>query len=436
MQHHESEPSARPLSMKNMFSAATTLGTSIIIKMACGLFLIKLLALRLPVTEFGQMGQYMTLIAFLTAIAGGGQIHGLIKLLGESKPGTIEWTELLQTAHFQTFIASGAIMLILVFGALPLTEYLVGRPELVWIMAPVCIGLFFAGLNNINIAAMSATGAMRDLASSQVMATLIATAATAALLWIFGLPGAATGFALTAFWNFVLSHRRTKKLELIQSFDRRPVFNPALLKALFSYSGAFLVAILFMPLSYMFVRAELASIHGWKAVGQWQAVHKLSEAVMQIYGTFLNNFVLAHMARVKSYNEIRSLLINVTLAVVGSAILGYTVLYIGRDLAVSILFTSEFKPITGWLHVQFAGDVLCLVAAIASNFFIARKLLWRYIMVQASAAAFFVYLFSMFAAEHGFAAPIFAHLYTFGILAVCFLGLALFSEWTHRKTVR
>lgn len=436
MQRREAEPPARPLSMKSMFSAATTLGTSIIIKMACGLFLIKLLALRLPVTEFGQMGQYMTLVAFLTAIAGGGQIHGLIKLLSESKPGSSEWSELLQSAHFQALIASGAIMLVLTFSSVPLTQYLVGRPELVWIMVPVCIGLFFAGLNNINIATMSATGAMRDLASSQVIATLFATATTALLLWFFGLPGAATGFALTAFWNFVLSHHRTKRLGLIQKTDRRPVFNPPLFKALFSYSGAFLVAILFMPLSYMFVRTELASMHGWKAAGQWQAVHKLSEAIMQIYGTFLNNFVLAHMARAKSYSEIRGLLINVTLAAVGSALLGYTVLFLGRDLAVSILFTSQFLPITEWLHVQFAGDIFGLIAAIASNFFVAQKFLWRYILMQASAAALFIYLFSVFVADYGFAAPIFAHLYTFGILAICFAGLALYSEWTHRKTVR
>ena len=416
----------------NMFRAGLVLGSSVVIKMICGLLLIKVFTIYLTVEEFGQAGQYITLAGVLTTIAGGAQMHGLIKLLSARGDDPQVRQRILQSAHFVFYASTLVIIVILAVFAKSITELMVGRKDFVWLLVPVATGFVFAGFNNLQIATLSAGGHLRALALSQVVGVIAGTVCCAWLAATQGVTGAIAGFALLNMWNAMSSFYFTRANSLIAIADMIPRPSRELVSELLGYSSALVLAIFMMPTALMVGRNAIASTFGWHQVGHWQAILRLSDAVVQVFGTFFNNYMLPMLAKLEPGQPTRAFLKRVVPAVAIFAVLLFATIYLFRDLYVRILLTSEYLVIGEWLPYQFAGDVLRLCAAIGSYYFLARKMLVRYVGLEVIAALVFVGALMWFLGNNLEGAPVYAHLVTYGTIAALVAMNTLLVSFTRK----
>jgi len=414
-----------------VLKAGGILATSVVIKMVCGLLLIKLFAVFLTVAEFGQVGQYMTMIAVLTTVAGGAQTHGLIKMLSASSDDHQTRSDILKVSHLLAYGFSAIIVAILLIFAEPISQQLIGDTQYSLLIVPVAAGFVFAGFNNLQISALSAAGKLKQIALSQSLGIFTGTVATALLLYFFGFGGAISGFAMIGLWNAIFSAYFTRKTGCIKAAHMLPKLDWRILKNLLGYSAALTLAIIMMPGAHIFARIEIARVLGWQEAGYWQAIIKLSDAVIQVYGTFFNNYVLAILSRLNTFAETKAFLIRIIGAVASTALVGFTLIYLFRDLYIFIFLTPDYQVIGNLLPLQFTGDFFRLLAAIGSYVFLSRRMLFMYVAMEVVSAIVFSLGTAYFVETIGHGAAVYAHVVTYASTLGVIMLLAV-SAWMRK----
>lgn len=350
-------------------------------------------------------------------------MHGLIRELSTTGNETTERSDILRCAHLIFYVTTALIVTILLTWSSEITQALVANPEMGQVMIAVSIGFIFAGFNNIQIATLSAAKKLREIAVSQSLGILFGTALTALLLSKFGLLGAIAGFSLIAVSNAVFSWYFTRRYNLIPISNLAPQWNRIIARKLMGYSTALVLAIIMMPGAHILARIEIARQQGWAEVGYWQAITRLSDIVMQLFGTFFNNYLLAIFSsqaiKELSLSYIARLMLGVS--AIASAIL--LVIFLFSDFYILWFLTPEYGAIKQWLPYQFAGDVVRLAAAVGSYYFLSQRKLWQYVGLEVIAAVVFLIGITILLSNQTQGAAMIAHLITYAsvLLSACSL---------------
>jgi PST family polysaccharide transporter len=106
------------------------------------------------------------------------------------------------------------------------------------------------------------------------------------------------------------------------------------------------------------VRNILIDQLGWDATGQWQAVYKISEVYLGVITMALGTYYLPRLASLTSVDAIVDEIhktARVIIPIVAAMALG---VYLLRDVAISLLFTDEFRSARELFSIQLTGDVI------------------------------------------------------------------------------
>ncbi|EOC0418390.1 O-antigen translocase [Cronobacter malonaticus] len=113
-----------------------------------------------------------------------------------------------------------------------------------------------------------------------------------------------------------------------------------------------------MPLALISMRNELIDHVGWDAAGQWQAVWKISEVYLSVVTLGLGTYFLPRLAKLNNYYSIRKE-IHSTLMIIMPIVSAMAIfIYFARDMAITILFTENFRAARDLFLVQLMGDVI------------------------------------------------------------------------------
>ena len=410
-----------------MFTAGGILATSVIVKMICGLILIKLFTASLSVSEFGQLSQFMALSAFLTTVSGGALTHGLIRELSISGLEENERTKIIRCAHMIFYASTAVIVLILIGWSEQITEIIVSRPDLSGVMFAVSGGFLFAGFNNLQISILSAAKRLKEIAISQSLGIVAGTLLTAVLLENYDLAGAIVGFSLIGLCNAFFSGIFVRKCKLLTPGQMIPFWNGKIAKRLVGYSAALIAAIAMMPGAHVIARIEIARQQGWAEIGYWQSISRLSDIVIQLFGTFFNNYLLALFSSRTSSTELLRILFKVIPGVAATSLMIFAGIYLFRNFYIQWFLTPEYQIIEHWLPFQFAGDVLRLAAAVGSYYFLSQRALYYYVGLEIIAAVSFILFMNILLQNNTQGVAMIAHLITYSVVLTCSLALVFVS---------
>ncbi|MEG0636075.1 MAG: oligosaccharide flippase family protein, partial [Pseudomonas sp.] len=275
-------------------------------------------------------------------------------------------------------------------------------------------------------------GDSRAYSLLNVAGTLLGSGILVAAVMYFDFVGAAYSIVfLPAMLGVVaLGYMLVRRRELISA--SRPAFDNSRMKHLLSFSLVTLVGALSVPLAQLFIRDVLAKSFGWEQVGLWQGVVKLSDVYMQFIGVVLINFVLPRYSAAESMGAVLRELRSTVFALLGLLVCGFSVLYVLRDLIITLVFSEAFLPMSEYLVPQMLGDILRTVAAAISYVFLARGAVRVAFAFELSQGIFLALVFSLIAAWAGSMAPVYAHLITYFLLALA-MAVGLFC-WVKRKS--
>jgi PST family polysaccharide transporter len=134
-----------------------------------------------------------------------------------------------------------------------------------------------------------------------------------------------------------------------------------------------------MPIALIFVRKILINEVGWNQAGCWQAVYRISEAYLGIITVALSTYFLPKLAALKGADAILKEIRTISKFVMPLVLFLAIFVFLLRDVAISFVFTEDFRPARELFAIQLIGDVLKIYSWI-----------YAYPMISRGATKFFI----------------------------------------------
>jgi hypothetical protein len=306
------------------------------------------------------------------------------------------------------------------------SEALFGDATLATVFLGIAAAQAVMGVGNILLAYASGTRDLRSFATANIAGTLAwASLTVVATLW-FGFTGAVWTATLAPICTTlvilaILKGTLRPTLPLIFEIDRTRVIK--LLQA----SGFMILAISALPIAQTIVRADLAVRGSWHDVGLWQAIARLSDAYMQVFGMLTINLLLPRLLQSPDPRSRNAELRKTGGAMLALFVVGASVLYLIREPAIRLAFSAEFLPATSYLPPQLFADFAKVGAWILVYRFVAAGQLWAQPAAEIFQAVGFAAFYYLLWPAYGSSAPVFSHLLScFALLAVLAMATRLY----------
>lgn len=405
-------------------------GSTVLVKTLAGLLVIKVLAWKLGPEGFGLLGQLMTLVAIVGMLAGGGISNGLIKVLAKAPLNGSEGKAWYASAFTLTTLVCGAVALVIASMSAVLSNYFMPRIGAL-LFVVLALSQIVIAYGNLPLAEASSRGDIRTFSLVNMLGTLLGAILVVGAVYYAGFSGAAFSVVLMPAMIGLcgLAYATLGRRTLLRSCSWS--IKPDRMKHLMSFSMVTLIGALSVPLAQLFMRDAMGQALGWEQVGQWQAVIKLSDVYMQFMGVVLINFVLPRLAAAVDMRHVLSEWLSSVSALVAVLLAGFIVFYFLRHFFITLVFSSDFLPMTKLLAPQMAGDVLRTIAASVSYVFMARGAVRVSFGFELMQGVILVCTFSLLITGAGEMAPVYAHLFTYLSLSIVMtFGLLI---WMKRK---
>lgn len=384
-------------------------------RLLAALVIMKLVAWFAGPEGVGRLGQFISLMALLAVLAGGGIKAAIVKYVAEYRDDAQKLSRLLSAALWYSLGAScllGAVALVL---SESLAAWLlgdVGYTSLIRVLAVAQLGI---ALLNYILAVVNGFMDVRRLAFIQVLGSACAIVLALGLSQWLQLYGvllalvlgqlACLAVAVLAWWRSPYCERGMLKARPEGEMTRK--------LALFSVMT--ITSALLPPLVHIAVRGHLAAELGWTEVGYWQAVSQVSDAYLLFIATAINVYYLPKLAATHGAAALRKELQSAFGYVMPVVLLMAAGIYLARDWITLLLFSAEFAPAQALYGPQLVGDVLKIASFVLSYLMLAKAMTRLFVISELVFAGTYLALVFVLTAYFGLIGAMYAFAINYGL---------------------
>lgn len=407
--------------------ASVVLAVSTAVRMAANLVVIKVMAVVLGTEGVGLVGQFMSVVAVTTAIAGGGIALGVTRHVSQQGSSGQEAASYLRAAAIIWFASGLLFAATAVLLAPQLSTLLLGTASYAGIFRAVALCQFVIGAGNLLTAVISGRHDVRGLAAVQMLTAVIGAAVTSSLMLAGGLAGAMWGLLLAPCLGMLLAAVRVTRKSHLPAAWMTATVGMRHYHDLLRYAAMLVVTVCTMPIAQIVLRNWQADALGWEQAGIWQGLVKLSDAWLQFAMLVLSSWYFPRLSRAASHGELHSefrrTFILTFAAMVPAAVLIWTI----RSPLVTLLFSPDFHPMTDLLAAQLFGDVCRTLACVVSFIVVAKANTRLYAAAEIFQAGVVLLLSHALLPDWGAGAVPFAYMATSA--TYCVICLAAYSHY-------
>lgn len=367
------------LAKASIWTAASTL-----VKIGAGLVIIKMLAVAYGPSGVGLAGNFRQLVTVLGVLAGAGIFNGVTKYIAQHHDDPQQLERVVGTASAMVLGFSSLLAVIFVIAAKPVSELLFDSADyqgLVRLVALVQMGIAWA---NLSLAMIKGFRDASGNALALIAGSVIGVVAYYLCYRLGGYSGALFGLALVPALVMIPAVGVLIKRGYIPLHYLRPRWNAVLASHLGKFTVMAFITAITLPVAYVMMRNLLAKSYSWDEVGLWQGVSSISDAYLQFITASFSVWLLPTLARLKEkqqlINEVTRTLKFVLPAVAAASLM----VWLLRDFAIWLLFSSEFNGMRDLFAWQLVGDVLKVGSYVFGYLIIAKAALRFYILAEVS----------------------------------------------------
>ena len=367
------------LAKASVWTAASTL-----VKIGVGLLVVKLLAVSFGPSGVGQAGNFRQLVTVLGVLAGAGIFNGVTKLVAQHHDDPVRLRQVVGTSSAMVLGFSTLLAVIFLLAAAPISQGLFGHTHyqgLVRLVALVQLGIAWA---NLLLALMKGFRDAAGNALSLIAGSLIGVVAYYACYRFGGYQGALLGLALVPALIVIPAAVMLTKRGVIPWGYLKPQWDRLLAGQLGKFTLMAVITSVTMPVAYVMMRNLMAEHYSWDEVGIWQGVSSISDAYLQFITASFSVYLLPTLSRLTAKQDIgREIGRSLKFVVPAVAAASLTV-WLLRDFAIWLLFSSRFVAMRDLFAWQLVGDVLKVGAYVYGYLVIAKASLRFYILAELS----------------------------------------------------
>lgn len=384
-------------------------GIAVSIKMVTLLGINKILAIYVGPTGYAALGQFQNAIQMITTFSSGAVNSGVTKYTAEYHGDEVKQRRVWRTAG--TIALTGSVTTGIIIA---LFNQSLGR----WLLKDASYGsvfLWFAAtlvlftFNTLLLAIINGKKEIGRYVISNIAGSLFALLVTTVMAMQFGLYGALVALAvyqsLAFFVTLFICYKAPwfKISYLVGGIDREAIIN------LSKYTVMALTSAACVPISHILVRNHLGETLGWSAAGYWEAMWRLSTAYLMLVTTTLSVYYLPRLSELKRPSEIKHEIVQGYKIILPVAAISGLLIYLLRDLIISVLFTKDFSPMRELFAWQILGDTLKVGSWLLAYLMLGKAMIKLFVISEIVFAVTFVVMTWIFTDFMGLRGVVFAH---------------------------
>lgn len=367
-------------------------GIAVIIKMITLLGINKILAIYVGPSGYAAVGQFQNAVQMITTFASGAINTGVTKYTAEYYEDELKQQHVWRTAGTIAIIGSIITSIVIAIFNQPLASWFLKNENFGGVFLWFAATLIFFTFNTLLLAILNGKKSIGRYVLANIAGSIFALVATAIMAIQWGLYGALIALAIyqsiTFFATlFICYNAHWFKISyFFGQIDRQIALN------LGKYTAMALTSAACIPLSQIIIRNHLGESFGWNAAGYWEAMWRLSNAYLMLATTTLGVYYLPKLSELKKSSEIKREILQGYKIILPAAALSGLLIYIFRDLIISLLFTNEFLPMRELFAWQMIGDTLKIGSWILAFVMLGKAMTKLYIFTEITFSITFVVL--------------------------------------------
>jgi PST family polysaccharide transporter/antigen flippase len=413
-------------------SIATAVAQSV--RMLSGLVVIKLIAVYLGPEGFGRLGHFMSLIAILGVLAGGGILNGIVKYVAEYKNTPDRLHSFLSNALAYTLIFSSLLFLVIALSSRQISLILFNGEEFTQLIIFLGFIQYLYGLVTFCNGTINGLRQTVKFAKIIIFGTLIGLPTSYFLIITYGFSGAVIGLAAV---NACLLFPATFEFYKFKFFKKIKFrLNKQDTFRLSKFSLMQMFSLVTLPLAEMYIRSLIIQDAGWHQAGIWQGLMRLSSVYVGFFTTFFAAYYMPSLSSLFHKNQIFKYVARY-LVVIGSMFLAIALMvYILRDFVFAVIFSKEFVIPAEYVGFQLIGDFFKIMSYVIGFLIVAKAKLKLYIMAELAQSALYLGVATWFikVGDVSKVFPAYA-ISNFLYFSICLAGLLWFRRsFEHNKS--
>ncbi len=404
-------------------------GIAVAIKMLTLLGLNKILAIYVGPSGYAALGQFQNAVQMITTLASGAINTGVTKYTAEYHDDEAKQHAVWRTAGTISLIGSITVAIGVIAFSKPLAGWFLKDESLgsifIWFATTLVLFVF----NTLLLAILNGKKEIQRYVTANIAGSLFALIVTTVMSIKLGLYGALVSLAvyqsLTFFVTLTLTYKaRWFKLGyLLGGIDKQSAKN------LMKFTAMALTSAACIPLSHILIRNHLGETLGWEAAGYWEAMWRLSAAYLMLVTTTLSVYYLPKLSELKDSSSLKKEILQgykIILPVVGGCGL---VIYLARDVVVSVLFSSKFSGMEVLFGWQMVGDTLKIGSWILAYLMLGKAMVKLFVFSEIIFSLSFYLLVRFFVNSIGLEGVAIAYALNYMIYWVV---MAMFISWAFK----
>lgn len=355
---------------------------AILLRIGFGLVISKVLAIYVGPAGMALVGNLRNFQTSLESFATLGFQNGIIKYTAQFKEDNEQFKKLISTV---TITISLFILLfgigLFVFREAITTYLFSSENEYEIIIKAVIFSLPFYGFSLFFTSLINGLEKYKKVVYISIIGNIIGFVFSLVLVFNYNVLGALLAMVLAPTTNFfIASFFIFKEIKFFQ-FIQLKFFDKRILKNLSSYSAMALFSAITGPMIYIFLRNHLIDTAGIDTAGFWESMSRISSYYMLFVSSLMSMYFLPQLA---VSNEVETKLIfrNYFKTIVPVFFVGIATIYVCRNWIISILFTTEFQPVSELFFWQLVGDFFKVCSWILALHFLAKRQTFAYFVTE------------------------------------------------------
>jgi PST family polysaccharide transporter len=355
---------------------------AVVIRLLTFLGINKVLSVYVGPVGYAFLGQYQNLITVITTLASGAINTGVTKYTAEYYDDLLKQRTLWQTATKMAFFGSLFMAIFMAVFSKPMAVFFLKNKDFSGVF------LWFAGtlilfvMNALLLSILNGKKEIGFYVVANIAGSILALCVTTFLVVCFGLYGALVGLAIYQSCAFFITSFICYKLPWFKFNYLYGRLDPQIAKDLLKYALMAVVSAICIPGSQIVVRNYIGDQLNWAASGYIEAMWRLSAAYLMVVTATLTVYFLPKMAELKDPLMIKREVWTIYKVILPFTILSSLLIYLLRNILISMLFTQSFAEMEELFAWQMIGDTLKVSSWILMYLYLAKGYFRLYIFSE------------------------------------------------------
>ena len=369
----------------NVLIKVTSLqATSVLTKIIAGILTSKAIAVFVGPTGLALIGNLRNFVGSFQSIAILGFYNGAVKYISDAKDDLVELSKTLSTLFYTGFTATILVSFFCYFNAQTINDIIFPvYNNYAYVIKIFAIVLPFFALNMFAFSIMNGFSKYKILIIINIIGQILSASIALLLIYQNKIDGALISVAIAESLIFLITLVGIINRRSLVSLIKVNSISFSFLKKMSTYSLMALFSAIVMPLVAIAIRSYIIENVGYKDAGFWEAMTRISKYYLMSATSLMALYILPRFSEINDVREFRKEVFSFYKTIIPFMIVGLVAMYFLRSVIVSVIFTSEFKPVEDLFLWQLLGDFVKVLSTVIAYQFLAKKMFWHYMLTEA-----------------------------------------------------